>query len=92
MISCVDELVLLAVVCLLIGDANGCNVPGKFIGLGPISCCVVKFILFCGEIELHIGADCCEFQFMDAFIPLEFQFIGLLACNVCELSVGDIRN
>lgn len=90
MISCVDELGLSALVCILVGDMKGCKVPGKF-KFGLTSGCVTKFTLFWGVIEFHIKLDCGEFQFMGVLIPLEFQFIGLFDI-VCELSVGDVKN
>lgn len=90
MISCVDELGLFALVCVVVGDIRGCKVPGKF-KFGLTSDCAIKFILFWGVIEFHIKVDCGEFQFIDVFIPLEFQFIGLFGI-VCELSVGDAKN
>lgn len=90
MISCVDELGLVAFACVLVGDMIGCKVPGKF-KFGLISGCVAKFTLFWGVIEFHIKVDCGEFQFMGTFIPLEFQFIGLFEV-VCELNVGDVKN
>jgi len=90
MISCVDELGLFALICILVGDMRGCKVPGKF-KFGLTSGCVAKFTLFWEVIEFHIKVDWGEFQFMDAFIPLEFQFIGLFDI-ACELSVGDVKN
>lgn len=93
MISCVDELGLLALACVLVGDIIGCKVPGKF-KFGLTSACVAKFTLFWGVIEFHIKVDCGEFQFMGilgTFIPLEFQFIGLFDI-VCELNVGEVKN
>lgn len=90
MISCVDELGLSALVCVLVGDIRGCKTPGKF-KFGLTSGCAVKFTLFWGVIEFHIRLDCGEFQFMGILIPLEFQFIGLFDI-VCELSVGDVKN
>lgn len=89
MISCVDELGLFAIVCVLVGDKRGCKVPGKP-KFGLISGCA-KFTLLWGTIEFHIKVDCGEFQFMGTFIPLEFQFIGLFNI-VCELNVGDVKN
>lgn len=85
-----DELGLFTLACVLVGDIRGCKVPGKF-KFGLTSGCVAKFTLFWGVIEFHIKVDCGEFQFMVAFIPLEFQFIGLFDI-VCELNIGDVKN
>lgn len=92
MISCVDEFVdMFVLVCALVDDINGCNVPEKLFGL--ISDCVVKFILFWGVIEFHIDVDCCKFQFIGAFMPLEFQFIGLFVKMLFDIAcVGDVKN
>jgi len=88
MISCVDELGLFALVCVLVGDIRGCIEKFSF---GLTSGCVARFTLLWGVIEFHIKVDCGEFQFMGTFNPLEFQFIGLFDI-VCELSVGGVKN
>lgn len=101
MISCVDELGLLAV-CVLIGDMKGCNVSGRFkFGLISVICAVNLVcpshceyaVLFLGitPTGFHIDMDCSKFRFIgDTFVPLEFQFIGLF--DIIESSVGDVKN